>query len=294
MHSLQVANNKRNTMKKLLYLAISLFAISTTAQSVAINTDGSAPDDSAVLDLKSTNQGILVPRMTQANRNAITTPATGLMIFQTDNTPGFYFNAGTPTTPNWQAVGGGGSTSSPTVVLDVECTTAGNYNPGEATIDVSGYPRYDNVLVTPPANIGTFYPFDNNQPFAIQTRHVVNTTGTSFPNLVATAFIANQAGYYAITATIVAVIGTTALDNPVSIVPFINVTTSAEAHKEAFYGSSTTSTGFPKYTRGRGTVSAVVKLDVGDKVGILGTNTSNATFTMNSTDGSTKWTIVKL
>lgn len=293
MHTLNVANNKRNTMKKLLYLAISLFVINTTAQSVAINNDGSAPDDSAVLDLKSSNQGVLVPRMTQANRNAITTPATGLMVFQTDNTPGFYFNAGTPEAPNWQAVGGGGSTSSPTVVLDVECTTAGNYNVGEAIIDVSGFPRYDNVLVTPPANIGTFQPFIN-QPNAIQPRHVVNTTGTSFPNQISPAFIANQAGYYAITATIVAVIGSTALDNPVSIAPFINVTTSAEAHKEAFYGSSTTSTGFPRYTRGRGTVSAVVKLDVGDKVGIFGTNTSTNTATTNSTDGSTKWTIVKL
>ncbi len=52
--------------KKLL-LAILLMA-STTAfsQNVGINTDGSAPDNSALLDVKGTSKGLLVPRMTAA------------------------------------------------------------------------------------------------------------------------------------------------------------------------------------------------------------------------------------
>lgn len=80
----------------------------TSAQGVAINTDNTDPDASAALDVKSTSKGVLVPRMTQAQRNAIATPATGLMIFQTNNTPGFYYYTGSA----WSAVGGGGSSAS--------------------------------------------------------------------------------------------------------------------------------------------------------------------------------------
>ncbi len=64
------------------------------------------PDPSAMLDVKSTTKGMLVPRMTQAQRNAIANPATGLMIYQTDVGPGLYYNAGTPAIPAWSIVGG--------------------------------------------------------------------------------------------------------------------------------------------------------------------------------------------
>lgn len=84
-----------------------LFSFPLTAQ-VGINTDGADPDPSAMLDVKATDKGMLIPRMTEAGRDAISDPANGLMIYQTDNTPGFYFNAGTPGSPDWQPVGGGG------------------------------------------------------------------------------------------------------------------------------------------------------------------------------------------
>jgi hypothetical protein len=48
-------------------------------------------DPSAVLDVFSTNYGFLAPRMTMAQRDAIYNPAAGLLIYQSDNTPGFYF-----------------------------------------------------------------------------------------------------------------------------------------------------------------------------------------------------------
>ncbi|MBK7029830.1 MAG: hypothetical protein IPH45_11730 [Bacteroidales bacterium] len=87
-------------MKKLLFLISLSLGITVSAQ-VAVNTDGSPPDNSAMLDVKSTNKGFLAPRMTLAQRNAIASPATGLMIYQTDNTPGFYYNSGTPASPAW-------------------------------------------------------------------------------------------------------------------------------------------------------------------------------------------------
>ncbi|PLX06808.1 MAG: hypothetical protein C0596_13975 [Marinilabiliales bacterium] len=92
-------------MKKSFHASLLLFllvlSINVSGQGVAINTDGSNADNSAMLDIKSTNAGILVPRLTQAQRNSISNPATGLLIFQTDNTPGFYYNAGTAGSPSW-------------------------------------------------------------------------------------------------------------------------------------------------------------------------------------------------
>ncbi len=72
--------------------------IKVTAQ-MAVNTDGTAPHASAMLEVKSTNKGFLPPRVTQANRPA--SPATGLIIFQTDGDPGLYFYDGAA----WQKFG---------------------------------------------------------------------------------------------------------------------------------------------------------------------------------------------
>src|SRR5881394_711524 len=54
-----------------------------------------APDASSLLDITSTTKGILIPRMTKTQRDAIAAPVTGLMIYQTNSTPGFYYYSGT-------------------------------------------------------------------------------------------------------------------------------------------------------------------------------------------------------
>lgn len=55
---------------------------------------------SAILTLNSTTRGFLPPRMTKAQRNAIAAPADGLIIYQTDNTPGIReYRAGAWTIP---------------------------------------------------------------------------------------------------------------------------------------------------------------------------------------------------
>ena len=51
---------------------------------VAINTDGTPPDGSAMLEVKSTEKGLLPPRMTEAQRNAISSPVAGLMLWCND------------------------------------------------------------------------------------------------------------------------------------------------------------------------------------------------------------------
>ena len=78
-------------MKKLLvFIGILYSTCNLFSQTVAINTDGTSAHASAMLDIKSTNKGLLIPRMTQVQRDAISSPATGLLIYQTDATAGFY------------------------------------------------------------------------------------------------------------------------------------------------------------------------------------------------------------
>lgn len=60
--------------------------------SVGIGT--ATPVASSILEIKSTTKGVLLPRMTKTQRDAIASPATGLLIFQTDNTKGLYYYSG--------------------------------------------------------------------------------------------------------------------------------------------------------------------------------------------------------
>jgi hypothetical protein len=71
-------------MKKLLFFLSSVcITVSSFTQSVGIGTTN--PNSSAVLDLTSSNKGVLLPRMSTTQRNAIVSPATGLTIFNTDD-----------------------------------------------------------------------------------------------------------------------------------------------------------------------------------------------------------------
>ena len=69
------------------------------AQSVVIAESESAADASSVLDVQSTSKGMLIPRMTEAQRELIATPAVGLLVYQTDETAAFYFYNGSVWVP---------------------------------------------------------------------------------------------------------------------------------------------------------------------------------------------------
>jgi Protein of unknown function (DUF1566) len=80
---------------QLVYLILIVLSADVYSQGTSINTTGTAADASAILDVSSTTQGMLVPRMTQVQRTAISTPATGLLIYQTDGLKGLYYYDGT-------------------------------------------------------------------------------------------------------------------------------------------------------------------------------------------------------
>ena len=83
---------KKRIGKVLLTCFFSMLAISLVAQNVAINTDGSTADPSAMLDVKSNNKGMLVPRMTTAQRTGIASPAPGLLVYDTDTNNFWFYN----------------------------------------------------------------------------------------------------------------------------------------------------------------------------------------------------------
>ena len=62
-----------------LVVIMLLLVTATSAQNVAINSDGSTAHSSAMLDIKSNSKGMLIPRMTSAQRSVIPAPANGLL-----------------------------------------------------------------------------------------------------------------------------------------------------------------------------------------------------------------------
>jgi len=83
-------------LQQLLVGLLLLFPSFAFAQNnISINSTGFNAHPSAILDVFSTSGGMLVPRMTQAERTAIGSPADGLIVFQTDAGQGFWYWDGT-------------------------------------------------------------------------------------------------------------------------------------------------------------------------------------------------------
>lgn len=101
----------KTTIKMKLFVTLLIIASQFALGQVGINT--TTPHPSAMLDLNSTVSGLLIPRMTQAQKTAIPTPATGLLIYQTDATTGFWYYNGTAwvtfSSTGWNILGDAGT-----------------------------------------------------------------------------------------------------------------------------------------------------------------------------------------
>jgi len=98
---------------KIIFLVIlSIFTIflSPLYAQIAINTTGNAPDGSAALDIDWNGKGLLIPRVSLSSNSdgtTISSPATSLLVYNTNASMtggqgvGYYYNAGTPASPNW-------------------------------------------------------------------------------------------------------------------------------------------------------------------------------------------------
>lgn len=89
-------------MKKLNFIVVILLvAMTNTFAQVGIGTD--TPDPTSILDLTSTEKGFLPPRMTKVQRDAISSPAEGLVVYNLDEHCLNFWNA-----TEWVSVCGGG------------------------------------------------------------------------------------------------------------------------------------------------------------------------------------------
>src|SRR3954462_15204234 len=128
------------------------------------------PNASSLLELKSTTRGLLLSRMTKTQRDAIASPTTGLMIYQTDNTPGFYYFTGT----SWTAIGAN------TTLSNLKSPTALNVSLVPATnnaIDLgSSSRRYRNL------NLSNLYFGDSSVQTTAFSRTAGGDLGGTYPS----------------------------------------------------------------------------------------------------------------
>jgi len=119
----------------------------TAAQNIGIGTN--TPDASALLDIKSSGKGLLIPRTSTAGRLIIANPAKGLMVYDTTVNSFWYFNGSA-----WGQVGGSTTGASSWAVngSDIYSTNAGNVGIGTTVpigkVDIRAASSYTSPALT--------------------------------------------------------------------------------------------------------------------------------------------------
>lgn len=139
--------NRLNRFTCLLQLIILLNVSLSVAQNNGLLIDyvGATRDNSAVLDVRSTNQGVLLPRLTTAQRTAIPSPADGLLVYDTDINEIYRFDAASN---SWKVIQSGNSAF-------IQNQSAAQQ--ASSTFWISGSGRLDNGLT-----VGSGATIDNN------------------------------------------------------------------------------------------------------------------------------------
>ncbi len=302
----------------LIYIAL-FFAVTfqVNAQNVAVNTDNSAADASSALDVKSTSQGILIPRMTAVQRAAIVTPATGLMVYQIDGTVGFYFYNGTV----WANLQDNLGNHTATTDLNMNGNNITNANnitaTGTASLGGNTYPTNNGASGQSLRTDGA-----GNLSWGSSTHELVfeatATSGQALPVGISTTdaqitvlfenekvtaptngtwtgdsvYTFTQAGNYLVHAHVV----TPALTSQnLAASPFILIRDASNNVINLIYGTFiANANSFPNASRGRGEVKGFIQAQAGHTLRIRANNVSTSLTGNISTDGTTRITIVKI
>jgi hypothetical protein len=170
-------------MKKITYATLLLVTMLMTGiiqAQVGINEDNSQPDATAILDVKSTTKGVLIPRMTTTQRNLISSPATGLLVFDT-TTGSFWFYNG-----SWTDLSLSSSLSDADNDTKIQVEESGDED--KIRFDIEGSER---LVIEKGASGATQLnlPNNNNNTFIGSGAGYSNTTGNS------NVFSGGQSGY---------------------------------------------------------------------------------------------------
>ena len=182
---------RKNQLKSALLVVLALVAsnLAFSQNGVAIAASTSTADVSAMLDIQSTTKGALVPRMTNSQRAAITTPANGLLVFCTDAPSGFYYNSGTSVSPVWVLLSAGALSGTGTTNFAAKWT--GSNSLGNSIIFDNGTNVGIGTSGTPGALLsvgGSTGNFQVNSTGAIGSATGITSSGTiTFSGLGATA-----------------------------------------------------------------------------------------------------------
>jgi hypothetical protein len=252
-----------NFFKTLLLAIVVIFTTTVTNAQSNLGVGTATPDASAKLDVTSTNQGILVPRMTTAARNAIAAPAKGLMVY--DSTlKVFYYHDGTA----WAAVGGTPSAGATLQLVATKTTgtqTLANAN-GTNTGDLVTF----NSVVTTPTS-GSYSTSTNAYTAAVAGLYFIQASTRCEDNATSTNTL-NQYLYVDINGG-----GLSSVSN---VLPL-------------YIASSPGN--MPAGSKGRGYVGVMVYLNATDVVTIKGLSANSFVAGTNlKTDGSTRFMVVKM
>lgn len=169
-------------LRIILITAIISFVIIANAQSVAVNTTGNSADASAVLDVSSNSKGFLAPRMTTLQRTGISSPANGLMVFDTDSKTYWYYS------DVWKEVtnaGGSGSFVLPytgAFAAPAKLFSITNSDSSNGAAAIYGKSGSSGIGITPGINMGIWG--DNSRGIGVlgTSERGVGIYGVSFQN----------------------------------------------------------------------------------------------------------------
>ena len=185
--------NRSSLIRAAIVMALVLNSKFVISQ-VGINDNNTSPDASAMLDVKSTTKGILIPRMTTTERNAISSAATGLMIYNTSTNTFDYYN-GTV----WIALTAGAIKELADADNDTKIQVEQSADEDSIRFDIMGTER-----LVMKRNIGNFTMMslpNNRRNVFIGQDAGLNTTSPFAYRAANNTFVGSQAGYSNTTGT---------------------------------------------------------------------------------------------
>lgn len=172
-------------MKKFIVLFVFMCTVLSASAQVSINTDGSEPNPSAMLEVKSIDKGFLPPRMTTEQMNGIVSPIAGLLVYNTLVNALYWFDGA-----NWQRFNEFNYTETDPVFALHPSSSIGSWDIGNWN------QAYTNRLVSVHGTTPMTLQLENNQlscsiqpASAIQSGYLTVTDWNSFNNKVSSQWM---------------------------------------------------------------------------------------------------------